>query len=394
MMQLSDHKPSQKLIELAEKLQGTWRPITISKRELLAHFKLGRLTDRIRTHIRRELERLKINTIPELRNTPATAREETENANEFKIVKLAPEIPEEPATIRGEVITGKIEEIPLATQEPIFISPKDTCTDGGYAKLLTSGNRGFVVVVEYEKSEGSNKTNFRKAKGIITWESYARAFTEAISTGSPLLIEKTSTRDSHITHVPIKDQLSEHYYKSDGFLILTDKEENIVGAVSRVEIGNYLASSKLFPYYQLGVIEHLLREQIRAASIPEEEIVQAIGIRSAEEMTPVVESLINHHFPPEVMKPGKKQVKEFLISNTKQKYRGIDELNFSDYESIYDSLFKKLGMHGSGRSMRQVISKIRKNRNDLMHFKKNLNKNYIEIFIGSISSLLSLRKEK
>jgi hypothetical protein len=95
MTKLSEHKPSQELIELAEKLQGTWIPTTISKAELLSHFKLGKLTDNIRTHIRKELRKLNLNTIPELRNSPAKAREETEKAKEFKIVKLAPDTADE-----------------------------------------------------------------------------------------------------------------------------------------------------------------------------------------------------------------------------------------------------------------------------------------------------------
>lgn len=396
MTKLSEHKPSQELIQLAEKLQGTWIPTTISKAELLAHFKLGKLTDKIRTHIRRQLEKLNLNTIPELRNSPAKAREETEKAKEFKIVKLAPKTkddPEEATSIRIETITGRIEEIPLATQEPVFISPKDSCTDGGYSKLIASGTRGFVVVIESETRDGSNKTKFRKARGIITWESYAHALTESIASGTAINIEEAVSKESHITHVPVTDQLSEHYYKSNGFLILTDKEENIVGAVSRVEIGNYLTSNKLFPYYQLGVIEHQLRNQIRGASITGEEITQAIGVKSAEKMTPIFESLIEHHFPSETKKPTKKQIRDFLRTNTNWKYEGIDELEFSDYEHIFGNLFEKLEMHGNGKNVRLIISKIRKNRNDLMHFNKNLNTDYIELFNSSIYSLLNSRKK-
>jgi len=397
MTKLSEHKPSQELIELAGKLQGTWIPTTISKAELLAHFKLGKLTDNIRTHIRKELRKLNLNTIPELRNSPAKSREETEKAKEFKIVKLAPDTADEDGEttpIKTEIITGKIDEIPLATQEPTFISPKDTCTDGGYSKLIASGTRGFVVVIENETHEGGNKTKYRKAKGIITWESYAHALTKSASDGSELNIERTISKESHITHVPISDQLSEHYYKSNGFLILTDKEENIVGAVSRAEIGNYLTSNKLFPYYQLGVIEHQLRDQIRGASISAEEITQAIGVKSAERMTPIVESLLEHHFPAEAAKPTAKQIKEFLRSNTKRPYEGIDELEFSDYEHIFGNLFEKLEMHGNGKNVRQIISKIRTNRNDLMHFNKNVNTDYVELFNSSIYSLLNSRKKK
>ena len=397
MTKLSEHKPSKELIELAEKLQGTWIPTAISKSELLAHFKLGKLTDNIRTHIRKELRKLNLNTIPELKNSPAKTREETEKAKDFKIVKLVPEAADETGEatpIKTESITGIIEEIPLATQEPIFLSPKDDCNDGGYAKLIASGNRGFVVVVESEKQVGKRGIQFQKAKGIITWESYAHALTKAISTGSTIHTDNTISKESHITHVPIKDQLSEHYYKSNGFLILIDKDENIVGAVSRIEIGNYLTSAKLFPYYQLGVIEHQLRQQIRDASIAREEIVQAIGGKSAEKATPVVESLIVHLFPAEVAKPATKEIKDFLRSNTKKPYEGIDGLEFSDYESIFGNLFDKLGMHGNGKSVRQIISKIRKNRNDLMHFNKNANIDYVELFNSSIYSLLNSRKKK
>ena len=101
------------------------------------------------------------------------------------------------------------------------------------------------MVIESETRDGSNKTKFRKARGIITWESYAHALAESIASGTAINIEEAVSKESHITHVPVTDQLSEHYYKSNGFLILTDKEENIVGAVSRVEIGNYLTSNKL-----------------------------------------------------------------------------------------------------------------------------------------------------
>ena len=397
MTKLSEHKPSQALIELAGRLQGTWTPTTISKAELLAHFKLGKLTDNIRTHIRKELRKLHLNTIPELKNSPAKTKEETEKAKDFKIVKLVPEEVNETGEgtpIKTETITGEIEEIPLAIQEPVFLSPKDACNDGGYAKLIASGNRGFVVVVESETHDGKGRTQFKKAKGIITWESYAHAVTEAASTGSVINTEKTISKKSHITHVPVKDQLSEHYYKSDGFLILTDKAECIVGAVSRIEIGNYLTSAKLFPYYQLGVIEHQLRQQIRGAAIAPEEIVQAIGVKSAERLTPVVESLIEHHSSSETIKPTKKQIKEFLTANTKWQYEGIDELEFSDYEHIFGNLFDKLGMHGNGKNVRQIISKIRKNRNDLMHFNKNANIDYVELFNSSIYSLLNSRKKK
>ena len=397
MKKTPDHKPSQELINLAEKLQGTWMPTTISKAELLAHFKFGKLTDSIRTHIRKELRKLNLNTIPELRNSPAKAREETEKAKDFKIVKLAPDTAdqtEESTPIKVELMTGGIEEIPLATQEPIFLSPKDACNDGGYAKLIASGNRGFVVVVESETHDAKGRTQFKKAKGIITWESYAHAVTEAAANGSVINTEKTISKESHITHVPVKDQLSEHYYKSDGFLIITGKDECIVGAVSRIEIGNYLTSAKLFPYYQLGVIEHQLRQQIRDASIAPEEIVQAIGVKSAERMTPIVESLIEHHSTPEAIKPTKKQIKEFLTANTKWQYEGIDELEFSDYEHIFGNLFDKLGMHGNGKNVRQIITKIRKNRNDLMHFNKNANIDYVELFNSSIYSLLNSRKKK
>ena len=51
-------------------------------------------------------------------------------------------------------------------------------------------------------------------------------------------------------------------------------------------------------------------------------------------------------------------------------------------------------MHGNGKNVRQIIAKIRTNRNDLMHFNKNVNIDYVELFNSSIYSLLNSRKKK
>jgi hypothetical protein len=396
------------LARIAEELKSIGKPIEISKADLLGYYsssiQINRLTADVKKVICRDLKKLGLATIPPLDGKTSAEIQACMAAKSFRFTKThTPPLSAYVKTSTGaahELITGRINELPNATLAPTVLTPRDERTDGGYGKLLESGTRGLVLVVDETEYNKHQKPVFKKITGIITWKSYAIGLGKK---GDKIELRDTMAMQSHITYASAEEQLTDHYYKITGVMAITDDNGHVIGALNKEEIDAYLTTHHLFPYYQLGIIEAQLRKQIEKSGIANHIIDDTIGGSFGEEMAPVFMEMlteyaedilkhINDQKDKAVENALRKKAKEYLKRNKKHKFISLKKLELNHFETIYKKLFKELSLHGNPDTVSKIISNIRERRNELMHFNRDLRFDYQQLFTDSINNLIGLQK--
>jgi hypothetical protein len=288
------------MIQIAEDLKAIGKPVEISKADLLGYYsgnvQINRLTAGVKKDICRDLKKLGLATIPPLDGKTADEVRACMAAKSFRFTKSYAQ-PTSAYLKKGigaihEIITGKINELPNATLAPTVLTPRHERNDGGYGKLLESGSRGLVLVVNETDYDKHQKPLFKKIDGIITWKSYATGIRKA---GDKIELSDTMAMQSHITYASGEEQLTDHYYKITGVMAITDAYGNVIGALNKEEIDAYLTTHHLFPYYQLGIIEAQLRRQIEKSGVANHIIDDTIGGSFGEEMAPVFMEMLKEY---------------------------------------------------------------------------------------------------
>ena len=394
------------LAKIADELKSIGKPIEISKTELLGYYseniKVKRLTADVKKDICSDLKKLGLATIPPLDGKTAAEIRDCMAAKSFRFTKTQPVSAYVKVSIGAvhELITGRINELPNATLAPTVLTPRDERTDGGYGKLLESGSRGLVLVVDETDYDKHQKPVFKNITGIITWKSYATGLRKV---GDKIDVRDTMAMQSHITYASAEEQLTDHYYKITGVMAITDGNGHVIGALNKEEIDAYLTTNHLFPYYQLGIIEAQLRKQIEKSGIAHHIIDDTLGGSFGEEMTPVFMEMLTEyaedilkHISDKKDKAAenalRKKAKEYLKRNKKHKFISLKKLELNHFETIYKKLFNELSLHGNPETVSKIISNIRERRNELMHFNRDLRFNYQQLFTDSINTLIGLQK--
>lgn len=396
------------LAQIAEELKSIGKPIEISKADLLGYYsssiQINRLTADVKKVICRDLKKLGLATIPPLDGKTSAEIQACMAAKSFRFTKTHTQpLSAYAKTSTGdarELITGRINELPNATLAPTVLTPRDRRTDGGYGKLLESGSRGLVLVVDETDYDKHQKPVFKNITGIITWKSYAIGLSKK---GDKIELGDTMALKSHITYAHAEEQLTDHYYKITGIMAITDGNGNVIGALNKEEIDAYLNTHHLFPYYQLGIIEAQLRKQIEKSGIANHVIDDTLGGSFGEEMAPVflgmlleykddVLQYINNSEEQTATDTLRKKAKEYLKRNKKHKFTSLKKLELNHFETIYKKLFKELSLHGNPETVSKIISNIRERRNELMHFNRDLRFDYQQLFTDSINTLIGLQK--
>ncbi len=396
------------LAQIAEELNSIGKPIEISKADLLGYYsssmQINRLTTDVKKVICRDLKKLGLATIPPLDGKTADEIRACMAAKSFRFTKSHVQ-PTSAYVKKGncaehELISGRINELPNATVDPTVLTPRDERTDGGYGKLLESGSRGLVLVVDETDYDKRQKPVFKKITGVITWRSYAIGLRKR---GDKIQFSDTMAMQSHITYASADEQLTDHYYKITGVMAVTDGNGHVIGALNKEEIDAFLTTHHLFPYYQLGIIEARLRNQIEKSGIPNHIIDDTIGGSFGEEMAPVFMQMlteyeedilqhINNRENEALASALRRKTKEYLKRNRKHKFTSLKKLELNHFETIYKKLFKELSLHGNPETVSKIISNIRERRNELMHFNRDLRFNYQQLFTDSINTLIGLQK--